>query len=747
MHILVPLVCCSSQTEQSKEASDHIRRLSILHDLVSLDSQDSKDEMEDETVSLRTPSNARDMRRRHASKSVYLEMGIDPIQPGDLRRTRPLSLPPDATLDEAGIIGNGIALDNDKERVCNDLRKYGLTRTRSFNRKHRSGARVLSGSSTSIMETKDPEKRPLANVEDETDKFDVLERRLSIISDDDNTSNCIKNTLRKVSQAFSSYGSEQKLDAARAPSVSTTSLTADIDAFLAQDELWKSSTLPRTKRRSLGSIISETINPAVSSNLDRSKKRAFSTSVINEVCVGIEDDELEKRLSNLDHELENSEDYNDVERDRMAPYATSEAKQTELGGLSEIPFGSQVSGEGIEFNVPNRSEVVAGNSSNSFIYAGQEEILQAEIDRKKTGTEEALQNGIVSVDDGEGAPKRPAAPSSLNYVRSYAASIRRHRKRNVDVSESKSVYDRIREYTALVSKEKNEQKSKTVDEMLESLDTANLPVSRKYIDNRRKFMRMAAPNSSEQGKVDSVLSAPHVWFDTKPSKEAEREISNSNLDVDHNSADKILSCDKATVVVEKSSKKKDDVDALPFSGISAVLNSWRSMESNTLPRCKQGPVTGSLRPTANLKDDWKKAKSRTLDEHIIKDNNNIPTSPVKEEIIRTLECNTGTKLEHTDKEEKPVAVKDLVKKYHQQVIVPGEKEMEEMMESKLRRSKKKKEREKMKSTLQRKLSLRNLNVEEEEEKNRIKLSRSVSSENVQRGTVKQLISLFNVTKQ
>ena len=684
---------------------------------------------------------------------MYLEMGNDPIQPGDLKRTRPLSLPPDAALDEAGTIGNVIGLDHDQERISNDLRKYGLMRTRSFNRKHRSGARVLSGSSASVAETNDSETRPPTNVENETGKFDLLEKRLSIISDDDNASNSIKNTLRKVSQAFSSYGSEQKLDAARVPSVSTTSLTADIDAFLAQDEVWKSSTLPRTKRRSLGSIISETINPVVSSNLDRSKKRAFSTSVINEVSDGIQDDELEKRLRSLDRELENDGSHVDIARDHVVPFSNADARESEFGEMSEVTCDRHTSRDDIEFNVPSRSppmEFVAGDSSGSFVHQRKEELIPVEVNSKNSETEKVIQNGSSTTkDDGDGVPKRPAAPSSLNYARSYAASIRRHRKRNIEISESKSVYDRIREYTALVSKEKNEQKGKTVDEMLESLDSANLPASRKYIDNRRKFMHMAASASFEQRKAESVLSAPHVWFDTKPPKETALEICSENVKARQSGTDKVAPRGKTAISPDKSNEKANDEDVRPFSGISAVLNNWRSIESNTLPRCKQGQSAGArntVKPTANLKDDWKKGKSYTLDGGLVSNNNNTINISVTEEIPRTLDNNSGKKSEQDDKDEDHIPVKDLIKKYHQQVIVPGEKEVEEMMESKLRRSKKKKEREKMKSTLHRKLSLRNLNVDDEEA-SRNKMSRSISSENVQRGMVKQLISLFNVTKQ
>ena len=713
--------------------------------------------MEAEKQPLRTPSNNRDLRRRQVSKSVYLEMGNDPIQPGDLKRTRPLSLPPDAPLDETGAIVNGIDLDSERERVCNDLRKYGLTRTRSFNRKHRSGARIFSGSTTSVTETSDAEKRAPTCTDKDPDKFDMLERRLSIISDDDNSSSSIKNTLRQVSQAFSSHGSEQKIDSSRVPSVSTSSLTADIDAFLAQDEVWKASTLPRTKRRSLGSIISETINPAASSNLDRSKKRAFSTSVINEVSIGMKDEELEKRLSDLNDEFENDVDYDHEAHSRVAPFSNADEEGAQLNESSGTPYDKQLSSGGIEFSAPSRSslEIEVGDPQRSFVHRERAETTQAKTNNRKTENDECLQITVYSNDGLQNIPKRPAAPSSLNYVRSYAASIRRHRKRNIEISESKSVYDRIREYTALVSKEKIEQKSKTVDEMLESLDSANLQVSKKYMDNRRKFMHMGTSTDGGQPKTGSVLSAPHVWFNTKPPKEAVDESNAGSLEtVQQNNVQRAPSQDTPTVKIDKPIESAEHVDTRQFSGISAVLHSWKNIETNSLkwlPRCKQKPsaeANSSVKPAAHLRDDWRNPTIHTPDEVEVENNNNSNTKiSAKEDIVRTQECNSDKKAEHTEKEEKPLPVKDLVKKYHQLVIIPGEKEVEEMMESKLRRSKKKKEREKMKSTLQRKLSLRNLNVEEEEEKARSKLSRSVSSENVTRGTVKQLISLFSVKKQ
>jgi len=750
-------VTAMEESEQSKEATDQIRRLSILHDLVSLDSQEDKDEMDAEQLPHRTPSNSRDLRRRQVSKSVYLEMGNDPIQPGNLKRTRPLSLPPDAPLDETGVIVNGIDLDSERERVCNDLRKYGLTRTRSFNRKHRSGARIFSGSTTSVTETSEAEKRAPTCTDKEPDKYDMLERRLSIISDDDNSSNSIKNTLRQVSQAFSSHGSEQKIDSSRVPSVSTSSLTADIDAFLAEDEVWKATTLPRTKRRSLGSIISETINPAASSNLDRSKKRAFSTSVINEVSIGIKDDELEKRLSDLNDELENDADYDLEAHNRVASFSNADEGATQSNESSGIALDRQLSNGGIEFSAPARSslKIEVGDPQRSFVHREREEVMQTKTSNRKTENDECLQVTVYSNDSLPNIPKKPAAPSSLNYVRSYAASIRRHRKRNIEISESKSVYDRIREYTALVSKEKIEQQSKTVDEMLESLDSANVQVSKKYMDNRRKFVHMGTSTDGGQQKTGSVLSAPHVWFNTKPPKEAVDECNAGSLDTEEqNNAHHAQPQDAPIVTIDKPIENTERAGARQFSGISAVLHSWKSIETTSLkslPHSKQKPsaeANSLAKPTAHLRDDWRNPIIRTPDEVEAENNNNSNAKiSVKEDIVRTQECNSGKTAEHTEKEEKPLPVKDLVKKYHQLVIIPGEKEVEEMMESKLRRSKKKKEREKMKSTLQRKLSLRNLNVEEDEERARSKLSRSVSSENVTRGTVKQLISLFSVKKQ
>lgn len=743
------------QNEKAKEASDHIRRLSILHDLVSIDSPEGQIGDEAEQESPRTPAKIRELRRRHASKSVYIEQGDDPIKPGDLKRSRPLSLPPGADLDDPGMKASMFDGEHDNERISNDLRKYGLTRTRSFNRKHRNGVGVLSGSSGSVADTNDAEKRSPTNAPDDSDKFDMLEKRLSIISDDENTS--IKNTLRKVSQAFSSYGSEHTLDTQRAQSNSTATLTADIDAFLAQDELWKSSTLPRTKRRSLGSIISETINPPVSHSLDSTKKRAFSTSVINEVSVEMKDEELEQRQGELESDLDEDTEFTDrVARfktkqwDRAAP--SGKSGQPVHGPVSELSLDRQMSTEGIQFTVGHRFSIMENEDQpvDSKLRGKQRSSAQNKTNHAELQNYASTENDsdFARVDkNGNVAPMRPAAPSTLNYVRSYTASIRRYRKKNVEIGESKSVYDRIREYTALVSKEKNEQKGKTVDEMLESLDSANVNVSAKYIDSRRKFTRMASI-VGEQKQKDSVLSAPHIWFDTKPPKEELNR--NGTNDVSQKIAGKDASRSKVSIGFNASKEKPETTDSRSFGGITAILNSWRSKESNTLPRNKPTKVQATngktgIKASDTAKDTWSKAKSHTIAEGAVDNFNHNITISIMDEM--PLEGRSGTaRTSETEECEEHIPVKDLVKKYYQQVIIPGEKEVEDMIESNMRRSKKKKEREKMKSSLQRKLSLRNLAVEEDE-KEKNKLNRSLSCENVQRGTVKQLISLFNVTKQ
>lgn len=760
------------QNEQSNEANNHIQRLSILHDLVSLDSLDGLAENETEMESPRTPTNIRELRRRHASKSVYLEQGDDPIKPGDLKRTRPLSLPPGATIDEAGIGNTFFDADNDSERISNDLRKYGLTRTRSFNRKNRGGIGVLSGSASSVTGPSSTEKRAPTNVENGSDKFEMLEKRLSIISDDENTSNCIKNTLRKVSQAFSSYASDHALDSQHVPSTSTASLTADIDAFLAQEEIWKSSTLPRAKRRSLGSIISETINPTIGNSLDSSKKRAFSTSVINEVSIEIKDEDLEKRLSHLDNEIDRGATYIDTMSrldgktwDRPVPMPGAGIDRSFNSEISGVSFDSQMSTEGIDFTARKETtpmdtvETSRSDASQRLDPRANEpnDLEPSQNESQFLDGEQTAAECSKADEEEENAPMRPAAPSSLNYVRSYAASIRRYRKKNDEIGESKSVYDRIREYTALVSKEKSEQQGKSVDEMIESLDTANTPVTTKYIDNRRKFTRMASV-VGERKSAETILSAPHVWFDTKP-VQAVRSKEKGSSKTSRKRAEKDLPRAKAGKARDnKSAENNESVDTQPPSGITAVLNGWRNKESSTLPRCKvkKGQSTrvkngkSALHPSDTSKDDWKKNKSHTIAEASVSQSSEAVNATINcEKPQKSRGDNARVPESDLDEDGEPaIPVKDLVKQYYQQVIVPGEKEVEDMIESKMRRSKKKKEREKMKSSLQRKLSLRNLATEEEEEKKgKNKLNRSVSYESVQRGTVKQLISLFNVSKQ
>ncbi|XP_065051691.1 uncharacterized protein LOC135681251 isoform X2 [Rhopilema esculentum] len=774
-----------AENEKSQEASEQIRRLSILHDLVSIETPDSEaDNKQNADEAQDTPRSVRELRRKHASKSVYIDSADDPIRPGDLKRSRPVSLPPGVTLEDANQIVNFYETDFDTlERTCNELRKYGLTRTRSFNRKHRVGSVNLSESTHSVSAPKDDsdKRTPPAN-ENEADKFEMLEKRLSIISDDENTTSCIKNTLRKVSQAFSSYGSEHALDTMRAPSTSTSSLTADIDAFLAQDDVWKYNSHPRSKRRSLGSIISETINPSVHSSLDDAKKRAFSTSVINEVSL----DTMEEELSITEQTIERN--LSALERDsaisvkqRINAYATklrnessmenieeiSRVQQRRSSDVSEMSLDSQYSNEAIEFAASRLSpmELAAGSdggTKDNELCEGvstNQSVLVLPASKGNCNESAIASTDDIAEDESDVTiPKRPAAPSSLNYVRSFAASIRRYRKNNVEIKESKSVYERIREYTALVSKEKNEQKVKTMDEMLESLDSANLPVSEKYIYNRRKFTRMVSVASEKESPADSVLNDPHVWFDTQHSGTNEQKSSNVHREKnkDHSKPstkkDGSKSGSKSNVQFANSGSSKEGIDVRPFAGISSVLSSWRTKESNTLPRCKaergQNSKTNSHNTVGSSKADWSKVRSQTVNEKPLVSgisNNLEPEPSVRDTRNSSVPTTNQITTETEDSNENIVVVKDLVKQYHQQVIVPGEKEVEEMKESKLRRSKKKKEKEKMKVQLQRKLSLRNLDVEEEG-KSKNKLNRSVSYESVQRGTVKQLISLFNVSK-
>ena len=768
----------------------------MLHDLVSIDVQemarnsDPTNEKE-ETEPPVTPRNLKELRRRHASKSVYLEMPDDPIKPGDLKRSRPLSLPPGTAVNDVNSTSRifGTDLEN-LERSRNDLRKYGLTRTRSLNRKIRTGSGAPSGSTSSVCGTKDTEKNKATTEDTESDKFDMLEQRLSIISDDETSSSAIKNTLRQVSQAFSSYGSDKALNTIRAPSASTTSLTADFDALLAQDDIWRCNTLPRSKRRSLGSIISETINPEMYTSLDSAKKKAFSTSVINEVSLDVADDELDPKLRNeviTDTEndtFEGEEESSQSVRDRINSYVAkvkSEQHSTENSDMSpgrrqrrssdvsEMSLDSHISGDGIEFNPSKRDsqmEIVAPNtnteSNHSDMNNATDESTNAVFQRVindgntlqiRSQSESRKRDDVTD----SLAPQRPNAPS-LNYVRSFTFSIRQYRKRNVEVKDSKSVYERIREYTALVSKEKKEIEEKSVDEMLESLDSATELTSDKYIDNRRKLTRMVSV-ADEPEPTNSVLSDPQIWFDTdsgdgmqlqRSSKVISRSRGNSKIETNNTKSQL-----KANGKLENSSGAKNKNEVRSFPGISSILNSWKKKEASTLPRHKADnrPVSKknnhnnnhhNLKGQGSAKESWKKGKSITVDvtENSNSETRNAPPRKTSSQQLPEIEVTLNVEdQERTNS----IVVKDRVKEYYHNVIVPGEKEVEEMRESNMRRSKKKKDREKMKSNLHRKLSLRNLDVEDEE-KEKNKLNRSASCENVQRGTVRNLISLFNVSK-
>eukprot|EP00794_Sanderia_malayensis_P017600 gene17600-19353_t len=862
----------------SDEASQQIRRLSMLHDLISFDVKDpveSSDHVrredaaeEKSSVKLKdeTPRSIKALRRLHVSKSVYLDLPNDPLRPGDLRRSRPLSLPPvgrddvmaveqldSSSRDEIHDVFE--ESEETRQRSCNDLRKYGLTRTRSLSRKGRGSNTNLAGSNSSVnamMVDNEERMMSIVDADNKMEDLDQLEKRLSIISDDDKASTSIKNTLRKVSQAFSSHGSEVALDSISSHSASNSNLSFDLGGFMLQERDQSTSNYredAKSKRRSLGCIISETINPMA--RLDETKKRAFSTTVINEVSMDMLDDdtlpdssntklnehhqdlpiaeisnesameESFKNVSDIINEynehvktLEDHVAFNGSIRTRSASQVSSDSQLSSEGifvrndrsRLQPLDLDAQLSSISASTTAMLASNQVA-DASNKLIDAEQLEngkqvdadscsVVLESIESTTTRDEELDVNSKVTaaVDADLIVPKRPAAPSSLNYVGSYAASVRRYRKKNIEVKklkikESKSVYDRIREYTALVSEEKSLQRGKSVEEMLETLDSVNEPVSNAYFEQRRKFASIASvPSYGERtgGGGGSVLGKPEVWFDTDSAdeelaeKQKERKASlkpkkgvesGPKSPIDQTESKSIRNAFSTSRILFRDMEKERMMEATtnaPKTSISevevvvqnAVKNAREEYECNTIPRSKQmktnakrdvnkdvnkvNKETGSSRSK-----DWRKWKSHTIDKVLLKsqraDNNCDQTvSSIDNNNILSSKSFVDGCTEDQGEIESKLVVKDIVSEYQKCIIVPGEKEVEEMRNSNMRRSKKKRDKEMAKSNLQRKLSLRNLDEEEKEEPN--KLSRSISCENVQRGTVKQLISLFNIRK-
>ena len=318
------------QDDKSQKANEQIKRLSLLHDLISLDVQDERNTADEAETKTNNSSSQNDLddipmdtvqrrtidfERRQLSKSTCFDSLDNSEICEDLMRSRPVSLPPDSDLEEEEKLSNS-NLEETRKRfegkgtvlatACDELRKYGLTRTRSFNRKNKPAGylseNLMSESTSSLASTTTEDliiPKPVSD--DEQEKIDKLEKRLSLISDEDSTTTSIKNTIRKVSQAFSTHTADQSLESPIRNSGSFTNSNVDLGTFLFSEPR-KSAVMDKSNRHSLGAMIAQQLSQTTrpSSEASLSKQRAFSTTVINEVSFETPDEELLREISESD---------------------------------------------------------------------------------------------------------------------------------------------------------------------------------------------------------------------------------------------------------------------------------------------------------------------------------------------------------------------------------------------------------------------------------------------------------------
>ena len=384
--------------------------------------------------------------------------------------------------------------------------------------KPKSASMVLPTTRTSKMtdsydsnDDNDDSKRWSALSQD-SDTIEVLERRLSLLTDDDSSSASIKNMVRKVSNAFNK--SYQAYDD---PPTSTSNKTCDVSRDL-HLIYGKTSTLEtpanKTKyRRSTGGLMSSSLFiPAIG----RSR---------SELSVFQDNQEKSKSLT-----------HKDIENDRE----TSSSMDPVSSVNSSVVFREDEKTEWTE-NVDHVFDEV-----NAEIDSLADSIADSDTTFKSKQSDSSPNDDLprtISMDINERAAFVDQRLREVNDDQS-STSPKSSRKINYEV---KRVADRIKEYKKLIDAEKRMKswrvrEPKTMNEMMESLDsinTANTTLSPVYSSYRRRF-RLSRDNSSSDTPLLITNSSVVRKFSESYSPDkthSENDDNANNKDNDDNTSD------------------------------------------------------------------------------------------------------------------------------------------------------------------------------------------------------------------
>ena len=349
-----------------------------------------------------------------------------------------------------------------------------------------------------------------SDLSQDSDTLEVLERRLSLLTDDDSSSASIKNTVRKVSNAFNK--SYQTYDE---PPTSTANKTCDVSRDL-HLIYGKTSTLAtpanKTKyRRSTGGLMSSSVFiPAIGRS--RSELSVFQ-------------DKQDKNKSLVDKELEhNRETSNSMDQISSVNAVFREDEKTQWTENVDHVFNE------VNADLDSLADSIADSDTT---FKSQQSDSSPNDDHPRT----------ISMDINERAAFVDQRLREVNDDQS-STSPNSSRKINYEV---KRVADRIKEYKKLIDAEKRMKswrvrEPKTMNEMMESLDsinTANTTLSPVYSSYRRRF-RLSRDNSSSDtpslitnGSIVRRFSESH-----NPDKaHSENDDNANNKDIDDNTSD------------------------------------------------------------------------------------------------------------------------------------------------------------------------------------------------------------------
>ena len=305
-----------------------------------------------------------------------------------------------------------------------------------------------------------------SDLSQESDTIEVLERRLSLLTDDDSSSASIKNMVRKVSNAFNK--SYQAYDD---PLTSTANKTCDVSRDL-HLIFGKTSTLetPENKtkyRRSTGGLMSSSIFiPAIGRS--RSELSVFQ-------------DNQEKNKSVMHKDIENNrETSNSMDPISSVNAVVREDEKTEWSDNVDHVF-DEVNAEldSLADSIADSDTTFKSQQSDSSPNDDLPRTIGMDINERAAFVDQRLRE----VNDDQSSTS-PNSSRKINY-------------------EVKRVADRIKEYKKLIDAEKRMKswrvrEPKTMNEMMESLDsinTTNTNLSPVYSSYRRRF-RLSRDNSS-----------------------------------------------------------------------------------------------------------------------------------------------------------------------------------------------------------------------------------------------------------